>query len=169
MTHALLSKAGRIARMAGLALSLVGAGAATAAAAGSSAAVILPVPAATIYPGDHISADMLTEKQFYVQAGRPHAFVEDPAPVIGKVARRTLVAGKPIPNNAFAEPHLLTRGVATEALFKSGGLTISALVVPLQNGSLGAVVQARNVDSGQIISGIVQEDGTLLVGGVGTR
>jgi flagella basal body P-ring formation protein FlgA len=134
-------------------------------ATANTTAVILPVPAATIYPGDHISEEMLTEKQFYVQAGRPHSFVEDPAPVIGKVARRTLVAGKPIPNNGFAEPNLLTRGVATEARFQSGGLSISTLVVPLQHGSLGSMVQARNVDSGQVISGVVQADGTLLVGG----
>ena len=85
--------------------------------------------------------------------------------MIGKVARRTLVAGKPIPNNGFVEPSLLTRGVTTEARFQSGGLTISALVMPLQNGALGAMVQARNIDSGQVITGVVQSDGTLLVGG----
>ena len=155
----------RFARAATLAAAALVAGAALGVAAAAPVAVILPVPAATIYPGDHISEEMLTEKQFYVQAGRPHSFVEDAAPVIGKVARRTLVAGKPIPNNAFAEPNLLSRGVATEARFVAGGLTISALVVPLQNGALGGVVQARNVDSGQVISGIVQADGTLLVSG----
>ena len=155
----------RLARAVALAAAASMAAAALTGAEATPTAVILPVPAATIYPGDHISEEMLTEKQFYVQAGRPHSFVEDPAPVIGKVARRTLVAGKPIPNNAFAEPNLLSRGVATEARFVSGGLTISALVVPLQNGALGGVVQARNVDSGQVISGVVQSDGTLLVGG----
>lgn len=155
----------RLAAAAAVAVAASMGGAALSGAAATPTAVILPVPAATIYPGDHISEEMLTEKQFYVQAGRPHSFVEDAAPVIGKVARRTLIAGKPIPNNAFAEPNLLTRGIATEARFVSGGLTISALVVPLQNGALGGVVQARNVDSGQVISGVVQADGTLLVGG----
>lgn len=165
MRRHLRALAARFAQAAALALAALAAGAALGGAAATPIAVVLPVPAATIYPGDQISEEMLTEKQFYVQAGKPHAFVEDPAPVIGKVARRTLVAGKPIPNNAFSEPNLLTRGVATEALFVAGGLTISALVVPLQHGALGAVVQARNVDSGQVISGIVQADGTILVGG----
>ncbi len=165
MTRLICALSSRLVRVLALAATALSVAAGLGGAAATPTAVILPVPAVTIYPGDPISEEMLTEKQFYVQAGRPHSFVEDAAPVIGKVARRTLVAGKPIPNNAFSEPNLLSRGVATEAQFVSGGLTISALVVPLQNGALGSVVQARNVDSGQVITGVVQADGTLLVGG----
>ncbi|MEW5422231.1 flagellar basal body P-ring formation chaperone FlgA [Amorphus sp. 3PC139-8] len=126
---------------------------------------LLPVPAVTIYPGDHIGPEMLTEKAFYYDPDRPLAVVEDGAPLIGKVARRTLVAGKPIPNNSVGEPTLITRGKPVEARFEAGNLSISTTVLPLQSGALGALVQARNIDSGQVITGIVQADGSLLVGG----
>lgn len=126
---------------------------------------LLPVPAVTIYPGDQIGPEMLTEKPFYYDPDRPLAVVEDGTPLIGKVARRTLVAGKPIPNNSVGEPTLVSRGKPVEARFESGNLSISATVLPLQSGSLGGLVQARNIDSGQVITGIVQADGSLLVGG----
>lgn len=160
-----LSRLNGIAWMMALALAVVAADGALLPAAAAPTAVMLPVPATTIYPGDVITEEMLTERQFYVEAGQPLAFAEDPAPVIGKVARRTLVAGKPIPSNGFSEPNLVTRGVPAEAVFIAGGLTISGMVMPLQAGGLGAVVQARNLDSGKTITGIVQPDGTLLVGG----
>lgn len=144
--------------------------AAAALAAGISAAVagqvqgMLPVPAVTIYPGDLVSAEMLTERPFYFDPDRPLAVLDAAQPILGKVARRTLVAGKPIPNNSFGDPTLITRGQPAEARFEAGNLTISATVMPLQSGALGSLVQARNLDSGQMIAGIVQADGSLLVG-----
>lgn len=36
--------------------------------------------------------------------------------------------------------------------------------MPLQNGSLGAPVQARNTDTGKVVVGIVQADGSLKIG-----
>jgi flagella basal body P-ring formation protein FlgA len=40
---------------------------------------------------------------------------------------------------------------------------ITAQGVALQNGGLGEIVRARNLDSGIIISGTVMQDGTLRV------
>ncbi|MGX1309799.1 flagella basal body P-ring formation protein FlgA [Amorphus suaedae] len=138
------------------------------AAAGSALAAqvqgMLPVPSVTIYPGDVIAPEMLTERPFYYDPNLPLAVVDSAEPILGKVARRTLVAGKPIPNNSFGEPTLITRGQPAEARFEAGNLTISATVMPLQSGALGALIQARNLDSGQMIAGIVQADGSLLVG-----
>ena len=125
---------------------------------------MLPVPAVTIYPGDVIAAEMLTERAFYFDPNLPLAVLDSAAPILGKVARRTLVAGKPIPNNSFGEATLVTRGQPTEARYEAGNLTITATVMPLQSGALGSLIQARNLDSGQMIAGMVQADGSLLVG-----
>lgn len=145
------------------------AAAVSAAAVGSASAGqvqgLLPVPAVTIYPGDLISGEMLTEKPFYFDPDRPLAVLDSAHPIIGKVAKRTLVAGKPIPNNSFEDPMLVSRGQPTVARFEAGTLSITATVMPLQSGSLGAMVQARNIDSGQMLTGLVQDDGSLLVGG----
>src|SRR5690606_10276953 len=83
---------------------------------------------------------------------------------VGLVARRTLPAGKAIPNNAVAEPDLVTRGSMTRAYYDDGMLSMEAMVLPLQNGALGDQVQARNPDSGKVIVGTVMADGSLRIG-----
>lgn len=132
---------------------------------------MLPVPVVTIYPGDTITPEAIGEKHFYFDPGRPLPVIDDAALAVGKVARRTLPAGKPIPHNAFGEPDLVHKGKPTQARYIVGGLYMSTAVLPLQSGPLHAVVQARNIDTGRIITGLVSSDGTLavLVGGNGAR
>lgn len=125
----------------------------------------LPVPVVTIYTGDTITDALIEERQFPTAVRVRQAVVEGRAPLIGKVARRTLIAGKPIPVNAVVEPMLVTRGVPAQAVFRSGGIFITTVALPVRSGSLGDYVQLRNMDSGQMIAGVVQADGTVLVGG----
>jgi flagella basal body P-ring formation protein FlgA len=125
----------------------------------------LPVPVVTIYTGDTITDALIEERQFPTAVRVRQAVVEGRAPLIGKIARRTLIAGKPIPINAVVEPMLVTRGVPAQAVFRSGGIFITTVALPVRSGSLGDYVQMRNMDSGQMIAGVVQADGTVLVGG----
>ncbi|MQT12759.1 flagellar basal body P-ring formation chaperone FlgA [Segnochrobactrum spirostomi] len=126
----------------------------------------LPVPAVTIFPGDLIDDSMIVDSG--IATGVDHAAVaRDRNQIVGKVARRTLAAGKLIPLNGVADPKVISRGVAIEAVLEEGGLSITTLVMPLQDGAVGSLIQARNVDSGKVISGIVAADGTLRVGSMG--
>jgi len=125
----------------------------------------LPVPTVTIYTGDTITDAMIEERPFPQAVRDRMAVIEGRRPLIGKIARRTLLPGKPIPVNAVVEPMMVTRGVLTQAVFRSGGVLITAIVFPLRSGAIGDMIQLRNIDSGQIISGIVQADGTVLIGG----
>lgn len=125
----------------------------------------LPVPVVTIYPGDAITQEMIEERPFPSAVRARQAVVEGRGPLIGKIARRTLYAGRPIPINAVTEPMLVTRGVPTQAIFRSGGILITTIASPVRSGALGDYVQMRNIDSGKMIAGIVQADGTVLVGG----
>lgn len=135
------------------------------ASAGSAAhAEPLPVPSVTIYPGDVITEDMLTERDYPDGTAGRYPVVAFRDAALGMVARRTLPAGKAIPNNAVAEPDLVTRGTLTRAYFDVGMLEMEATVLPLQNGALGAQVQARNPDSGKVIIGTVMADGSLRIG-----
>lgn len=127
----------------------------------------LPAPATTIFPGDLITDEMIIDSGLPSGLGEYAAVVRNRSQVVGKVARRTLPTGKVIPLNALQDPKLVSRGVAVEAVFEEGGLNITTLVMPLQDGSVGSLIQARNVDSGKVISGIVAADGTLRVGGMG--
>ena len=125
---------------------------------------VLPVPAVTIYPGDTITESMLKDRSFPENYRFRTAVVESPRVLAGKMARRTLLPGEPIPMNAVDDPKLVTRGVQAAILFEEGGLTIVGVGIPLQSGALGETIQVKNVDSGRIIIGRVQSDGRIRIG-----
>lgn len=157
-----------------LALRGLFAGLALAAATGTSLAQaddpaaqydVLPVPAITIYPGDTIQDAMLKEQYFLPGTRERFPVALNRASLIGKVARRTLIPDRLVPTNAVAAPEVITNGSLTTAVFQSGALSMTASVVALQSGALGQLIQVRNVDSGRVVAGIVQLDGSVRVGG----
>ncbi|WP_262027302.1 flagellar basal body P-ring formation chaperone FlgA [Microvirga sp. Mcv34] len=125
---------------------------------------ILPVPSVTIYPGDTINESMLKDRAFPENYRYRTAVIESPRVLTGKMARRTLLPGEPIPMNAVDDPKLVTRGTQTQIVFEEGGLSIMGIGIPLQSGTLGETIQVKNVDSGRIITGRVQPDGRVRIG-----
>jgi flagellar basal body P-ring formation protein FlgA len=134
-------------------------------AAAAAAGLSVPVPATTIYPGEIIDDGMITERSVQPsQLGRI-IIVPQRSELIGKVARRTLLPGRPVPLVAVADPDLIPRGAPVELVFREGGLTILAQAMSLEAGQAGDMIRVRNLDSGLIIKAIVQADGTVRVGG----
>ena len=127
---------------------------------------ILPVPAITIYPGDTIRNTYLVDREFSGsgQAARG-SVIDSRLALVGKLARRTLLPGVPIPVNAIADPNAISNGEKVRVVFNQDGLVIEAYCIALQAGSVGQVISVRNPDSGMTISGIVQADGSVRVGG----
>jgi flagella basal body P-ring formation protein FlgA len=125
--------------------------------------ITLPVPIATIYPGNIIEADQLTDRT-YVQSQIGGGYIEAPSGLVGKVARRTLLPDHPIPAIAVDEVDLVTRGTSVQLVFQQSGLVITAYAAPLEDGSAGDVIRVRNIDSGAVVMGVVQADGTVRVG-----
>jgi flagellar basal body P-ring formation protein FlgA len=136
------------------------------AAAARAEDVIVAVPSVTIYPGDVVGDEQLVERAFAPGTLGKFAIAQDRSMLVGKVARRTLLPGKPIPLNGVKDPDVVTRGGSVLAVYKSGGLTISSVVQPLRAGGVGDIIEARNTDSGKIIRGAIQADGTLRVGAI---
>jgi len=126
--------------------------------------ITLPVPTVTIYPGDLIDADRLTDHTFY-QSQVASGYVDSQDLLIGKVAKRTLLPDHPISANAVGEDDLIKRGAAVQLVFQQPGLTITTYASPLQDGSPGDLIRVRNTDSGTIVVGVIQPDGTVRVGG----
>jgi len=122
------------------------------------------VPMKTIYPGQVISDTGLGEKNFYIKKQAIQLYVTDIAQVLNKVAKRTLIAGKPIAVSAIAEPILVERGQSVKLVFRSDSLMITGVGISLQAGSKGDFIKLRNADSGVTISGIVLADGSVEVG-----
>jgi flagella basal body P-ring formation protein FlgA len=127
--------------------------------------VLLPVPRITIYPGQVIERGMLVDRAF--RSGSAEQAVATPSSdaLIGKVARQTLLPGRPVTQAALREPYAITQGQAALVIFQSGALTITGSAIALQSGATGDVVSVRNVDSGRIIKGTIGSDGAVHVGG----
>jgi flagellar basal body P-ring formation protein FlgA len=73
--------------------------------------------------------------------------------------------GLPISTNAVGEPRLIVDGQKVRIIFEQDGLEIETYAAALQAGGTGDVISVRNLESGLTISGVVQSDGTVRVGG----
>jgi flagellar basal body P-ring formation protein FlgA len=123
----------------------------------------LPVPAVTIRVGEVIKDDMITERAFASNLLGVALFIEGRPTLVGRMARRTLLPGQPIPTNAVEDPWAVARGAVVKVIVEDSGLWIVTSGSALQSGAAGAVIPVRNVDTGVIIRGIVQPDGTVKV------
>jgi len=132
----------------------------------TAAGTLLPVPGTTLYPGDIISEQALIDRDFADDSVLSKmAAARTRSDLVGKVARRTLLPGQPIPPNAVGEPTVVANGAKVQILFEEETLRILALGTALQSGSAGEVISVRNSASGLTVSGTVQADGTVQVGG----
>lgn len=121
----------------------------------------LPVPKVAIYPGDVIGADTLTQKQFSAAWAAKMPVYKVNGDIVGRVARRTLVPGQPIPLNATRVVDAVSQGKTYRIVYNESGLVISGTAVALTSGAVGDLVSLRNPDSGIVVRGIVHEDGTV--------
>ena len=125
----------------------------------------LITPRIVIYPGDEIGARMVAKVRFRVSRNYRNAFVDTFSQISNKVARRTLVPGRPIPLSAIRDPYVIERGQVLTLVFKHGPLLITGSGIALEPGGLGKIVRVKNRDTGRIVSGKVRGDGSVSVGG----
>jgi flagella basal body P-ring formation protein FlgA len=124
-----------------------------------------PTPKSVIYPGDLIRDDMLADQfQGGVRDGAG-PFVEDRALIVGEVARLTLLPGHAIRFAGVSNRKVVANGAEVKLIYTEGDLLIVTTGAALQDGSIGDVVRVRNSDSGVTVSGAVQPDGSVKVGG----
>lgn len=136
------------------------------AATAASEKILLPVPAMVLYPGDVITDQVLADRDVSSDPVMSKLAGATPrADLLGKIARRTLLPGQPIPLNAVGKPNVVTAGGKVQIVYDDGGLRITAFGIALQSGSAGDAISVRNSASGLTVSGIMQADGTLCVGG----
>jgi flagellar basal body P-ring formation protein FlgA len=124
---------------------------------------LIPVPSVTIRLGDVIKEGMLTERAFTPNSLGVAMFIEARQNLLGRVARRTLLPGQPIPTNAVEDPWAVAKGAVVKIVVEDSGLSIVTYGSALQSGSAGSIIPIRNVDTGVIIRGVVQPDGTVKV------
>jgi flagella basal body P-ring formation protein FlgA len=125
----------------------------------------LPVPKRLIYPGDAITEEHLVPRAFIAHTVTRSTVFEAADAVVGKVAKKTLLPGQPIPVSAVRDPYVVTHGKTALVVLETAGLTISMQALALQDGGVGDVISLRNMDSGATIKGTVAADGTIRLGG----
>ena len=125
----------------------------------------VPAPKQVIYPGDIIRDSMLTDIAVDESAALDNSIVDNRAGLIGKVAKRTLLPGREIPDFAIANPRAVSNGAHVTLMYRDGGLTIVTSAQALEPGSVGDTIKVRNEDSGLTVSGRIQPDGSVAVSG----
>lgn len=125
----------------------------------------VPVPRLTIYPGQRIQPGMLAWRVWRGK-GRLNGIAQHSEELVGKVARSTLLPNRLIYVAALREPFLVDKGQVVGLYFKLGGIEIRSKGIAQQAGAAGAFVRVQNIDSGRLISGVVQRDGSVRVGGI---
>lgn len=120
------------------------------------------VPVTTIFPGETITESRVKT----VEVTNPNlapGYASAVDEVVGRIAKRTLVAGRTIPVATLREPFTVQRGTPIRLVARVGNLTISASGTPLSDAMAGDVIRVRNLDSGVTVSGTVMADGTVEV------
>lgn len=120
------------------------------------------IPTGTIFPGDVITRERVIE----VEVTNPNlapGYAESIAAVVGKVSKRTLVAGRTIPVGDLRDPYAIQRGATIRITYSVGGMNLSASGTAVEDGMAGEVVRVRNRDTGVTVSGTAMQDGTVEV------
>jgi flagella basal body P-ring formation protein FlgA len=124
---------------------------------------VFPVARITIYPGDRIDDSMLDERVIPAEPGSERGMIESRDALLGKIARRTLLPGQPVPALAIDNPRIVLMGAHVKIVFSESGLVITAFGMAMQAGGVGDFIRVRNEDSGRIVSGRIQPDGSIRV------
>ncbi len=125
----------------------------------------IPVPTVTIMQGDVVADEQLIDQPVNASERVLRNYFTSREAVQGKVARRVLPAGHAIPLNAVREPFLFKEGERVAIVFTAGGLSIEASGIALQPGVLDSMISVRNSDTGIVVRGTVQANGSVQVGG----
>jgi flagella basal body P-ring formation protein FlgA len=123
----------------------------------------MPTPSQVIYPGDIIREGMLTDIATDGASGIDGSIIDTHAALIGKMAKRTLLPGRLIAAIAIENPRAVSNGAQVRLIYRDGALVIATFAMALENGGVGDTIKVRNADSGTVISGIIQPDGSVSV------
>lgn len=120
------------------------------------------VPTVTILSGEIITQGRVTE----VPVTNPNiapGYSQSIQEVVGKVSKKTLVAGRTIPIGDLRDPYAVERGTAVRITYNNNGMNLSASGVAIEDGMAGDIIRVRNKDTGVTVSGTAKLDGTVEV------
>jgi flagella basal body P-ring formation protein FlgA len=93
-------------------------------------------------------------------AAEQASVVADPGQWVGQVALRQLLAGQALRQSMLRPPTIFQAGAQVNVVAQGPGYAVSAAGQALTAGATGQTVRVR-MDNGKIVSGIVNENGTV--------
>ncbi|MBG1233195.1 flagellar basal body P-ring formation chaperone FlgA [Aestuariivirga litoralis] len=123
----------------------------------------MPVPAHVVQAGQELSEGDFYVKDFEVNAVGKANFATDMGQVARMMTTKVLAPGRPIPLSVLATPPAVRKGKTTVVHFVTDGIDIQGTLMPMQDGSIGELIPARNSGSGVTVNALVMADGTLSV------
>lgn len=118
-----------------------------------------------VYPGQTLDGVGVVEIALRRPLAAHEAVAREAADLAGKVAGRTILPGRAVPLSFLRDPFLVEAGKPAQVIYRQGAVQIGMTGVALNAGSAGDSVRVRNARSGVAISGIVTQNGAILVGG----
>jgi flagellar basal body P-ring formation protein FlgA len=117
----------------------------------------------TLYPGQVINAANVISIDKSKCVSCKDGYISDIDLIIGKITTKTVLANRPIYQDAVREPALLRRGQNVLVTLRSGSLQISMQGQLLTDGRAGENITIRNHETGSIVTGLILPDGTIFV------
>lgn len=122
----------------------------------------LPVLHNTIRYGQVINASDIDWRDYPVNRLRRET-VTDPDLLIGKTAKRTISANRPIRVSELAEPAILEKDALIKMVYRSNNMEITTSGIALDAGAKGDVISVRNLNSNKIVHAVVTAPNTAIV------
>lgn len=92
--------------------------------------------------------------------------VTDAAQAIGRAARNTVSAGRPLRSGDLTKPHLVERNAFVTLVYEVPGITLTMRGKANEAGSEGDVVEVLNIQSKRVVHGVVTGQGRVVVSAI---
>jgi flagellar basal body P-ring formation protein FlgA len=129
----------------------------------ASETLLIPVPVRTIYAGEIVNNADLTMKLFSVSETSRKTYATEVDQFSRMEAARVLIAGKPVSLRSLRNMEDVKKGQMVKAVYLNGVIEIQTTLLPLSNGSIGDIIEARNAGSGNTVRAQIASDGSLIV------
>lgn len=130
--------------------------------ANASTGHTIPVLMKDLKRGGIVTHEILASQTFSGER-IPSFMVQNPGTIIGKEAKRNLRAGTPLYHKQFREVPAVRKGSLATIIFNKGRVKLTTDGTVMEDGEAGELVRILNRDSKQMLKGIVQNNGTILV------
>lgn len=106
---------------------------------------------------------ILTSEDIDTRPDGPETALTDPSEAIGREARITIYAGRPLRPEDLGPPTLVDRNQHVTLLYRSGALTISAEGRALARGGAGDEIRVMNTASKATVIATISDAGDAVV------